>query len=127
MGSMPATPALRPVPKRGDLGLTPPEAIEVAGDLHARALEAAQGEYIGELDLQATPTESGEIPSVAASFGATHFRPITSSNGEHGYVLLFRIEPTRWATLPDDLRPRSSSPSRPPSGEGCLELVSQQQ
>lgn len=82
-------------------------AIEVAGEQHARALEAAQVEYLGELDLQATPIESDAIPSAAASLGATHFRPIASADGARSYVLLFRIEPTRWASLPDGLRPRS--------------------
>ena len=119
------TPPFRASPKRGGLGLTTRSAVEVAGELHARALEAAEGQYIGELDLQTTPIDNDAIPSVAASFGATHFRPIMSSDGERSYVLLFRIEPERWTILPDDLRPRSLSSPRPP-GDRSIELVSQQ-
>jgi hypothetical protein len=101
----PMSAAFRPAPGKADLWLTTPIAIEVENEHDARALEAAECDYIGEIDVRGVTVKRGDMALVAAQYGATHYRPVASPETERTSILLYRIERGRWAWLPDALRP----------------------
>lgn len=99
------TAAFRPAPGKADLWLSTPIAIEVENEHDARTLEAADCDYIGEIDIRGGTIRRGDMALVAAQYGATHYRPIVSVEAERTSILLYRIDRDRWSWLPDGLRP----------------------
>lgn len=92
----PMSAAFRPAPGKADLWLTTPIAIEVENEHDARALEAAERDYIGEIDVRGTTVRRGDMALVAAQYGATHYRPVATPETERTSILLYRIERGRW-------------------------------
>lgn len=99
------TAAFRPAPGKSDLWLTTPIAIELENEHDARAVEAADCDYIGEIDIRGARVRRGDMALVAAQYGATHYRPVVSGDTERTSIVLYRIERARWSWLPDSLRP----------------------
>jgi hypothetical protein len=85
--------------------LATPVAVELATEHDARAVEAADGEYTGEIAVSGPNVRPGQLALLAAEHGATHFRIITAGDELRVDVLLYRVEPTRWNALPEPLRP----------------------
>lgn len=104
----PVTFSFRPSPDGTSLGLSTAIAVEVTCEHAARALEAVDPLYVGELGTRASRVTAEDVALVAARHGATHFRVVTSA----GYgdaarvdVVLYRVDRHRWKALPEKLRP----------------------
>ena len=60
------------------------------------ALAKMRARFVGELEVDS----AGDVASEAAKVGATHYL-----QAGQGRFILFRVDPTRWAQLPEHLRP----------------------
>ena len=100
----PVSLSFRPTHDGARQWLATPFAIEVTCERDARILEAMEATYIGEIDVQSGKVSSASAASIAAEWGATHFRVSTSSAGRID-IMLYRIEKERWAHLPENLQP----------------------
>jgi hypothetical protein len=107
----PASLSFRPTRAGAQLWLATPFAIEVITEHEARALEAADATYIGEIGVRGGRIGPGSVASIAAEHGATHFRVVTAGEELRVDVILYRVEPDRWAKLPGSLRPASPAAS----------------
>jgi hypothetical protein len=100
----PASMTFRPTRSGEGLWLSTPIAVEVRNEREARLLESVDPMYVGEIGVRGGRVRADEVALVAAAIGATHFR-VTGSDDSRWDVVLFRVEPDRWFSLPEELRP----------------------
>jgi hypothetical protein len=81
-------------------------ALPLDTEMEARDVEAAGGDYVGELSLVSGAPTGNDIALEAASRGATHYRLVPHAGGER--VVLFHVARERWVGLPMALRPLES-------------------
>lgn len=101
----PVTFAFHPAPGRGGLPLSTPSAVELESERAARAVEATDGDFVGELSVRGARVRHGDVALLAAKYGATHFRVMTAGDEPRLDVVLYRVDEERWPSLPDELRP----------------------
>lgn len=104
--------SFRPSPDGTSLWLSTAIAVEVTCEHAARALEAVDPLYVGELGTKASRVTAEDVGLVAARHGATHFRVVTSAGSGDAPrvdVVLYRVDRRRWKALPEDLRPLAAA------------------
>lgn len=109
----PVTFSFRPSPEGTSLWLSTAIAVEVTCEHAARALEAVDPLYVGELGTRAPWVTAEDVALVAARHGATHFRVVTSNGSGDAPrvdVVLYRVDRRRWKALPEELRPLPPAP-----------------
>lgn len=112
MPEPPVSLSFRPTHDGARQWLATPFAVEITNERDARVLEAMEATYIGEINVSSGKLRPSAAASIAAEWGATHFRTTTSADGRTD-VMLYRLEKERWAHLPQNLQPTTSgSPSK---------------
>jgi len=102
--------SFRPTRDGARLWLATSFAVELVTETDARAIEAMDPQYIGELGARGH-VRRAQVAAIAAEKGATHYRIIDASNELRVDVVLYRIEPDRWTRLPTELRPTAPATS----------------
>ena len=104
----PVSLSFRPTHDGAKQWLATPFAVEITCERDARVLEAMEATYIGEINVSKGKLTSASAASIAAEWGATHFRVSTSVEGRVD-VMLYRLEKERWSHLPENLQPPTTN------------------
>jgi hypothetical protein len=116
----PAALTFRPTAPGSALWLATPIAVEVTTEHDARLVEAVDPMYVGELGVRGGRVRPGEVALIAAEKGATHFRVICAGDDLRVDVVLYRVEPERWRSLPAQLRPAAPAGKVPDGPRASL-------
>ncbi|CAN5925472.1 hypothetical protein BH11MYX4_BH11MYX4_51580 [soil metagenome] len=107
----PAQLSFRPTRGGAKLWLATPFAVELVTEHDARAIEALDAVYVGEIGVSGGRVKRSKVAAVAAEWGATHFRIISAGDELRVDVVLYRVDPERWARLPATLQPAAPATS----------------
>lgn len=101
----PVSYAFHPTRDGAALWLSTPIAVEITSETEARDVESVDPMYVGELAVHGATVRPAEVALLAAEAGATHFRVLAAGDEARIDVILYRVERTRWGSLPSALRP----------------------
>ena len=87
------------------LWLSTPVAVELLNESDARVVESVDATYVGDLAVRGARIRPAEVALLAAAAGATHFRVLSAGDDERLDIVLYRVERSRWRSLPSALRP----------------------